>query len=317
MHPMKNTAGLLCVCLLATATSTFATTRRGVVINEQRLYRDSSVESKTVGRVTVGEEVSITGHEGELLEVSAPGKNAGWTLANGVVVLDDNPRAPALLFEAAESVAREDSPEVWRAAARLFRKAASLGHDGPYAPEARWRAAELAWRIEARTKAAISPSGAVAELAGVVRAYPKTRPAAEADFLLLRTGLCEYWEGTPGCPEAEIEMISQYLEKYSDSRRTAELRYALAYRHAALVEIYLQQGQLHFSAEKAVEHKAKARGVVESLLRQKESAASSGAASFDAASFDASWAARGERLLWSLDHNIGVFSGIEVALRRF
>ena len=27
--------------------------------------------------------------------------------------------------------------------------------------------------------------------------------------------------------------------------------------------------------------------------------------------------ARGERLLWSLDHNIGVFSGIEVALRRF
>ncbi len=304
---MKNTACLLCVCLLATATSSLATTRRGVVINQQRVYREARLESKTVGRVTVGEEVSITGHEGELLEVSAPGKNVGWTLANGVVVLDDNPRAPALLFEAAESVAREDSPEAWHAAARLFRKAASLGHDGPYGAEARWRAAELAWRIEARAKAAISPSGAAAELAGVVRAYPKTRAAAEADFLLLRTGLCEYWEGTPGCPEAEIEMIAKYLENYRDSPRTAELRYALAYRHAALVEIYLQQGQPHFSAEKAVEHKAKAREVVESLLRQKEGAAS----------FDASWAARGERLLWSLDHNIGVFSGIEVALRRF
>ena len=37
----------------------------------------------------------------------------------------------------------------------------------------------------------------------------------------------------------------------------------------------------------------------------------------EAARFDASWAARAERLLWSLDNNIGVFSDIEVALNKF
>lgn len=304
---MKNMVWLLCLCLLVATASASATAQRGVVTNEQRLYRDANLESKTVGRVTIGEELTIIGREGELLEVAALGRRAAWTLANGVVVLDDNPRAPALLFEAAEAVAREDSPEAWRSAARLFRKAASLATDGPYAPEARWRAAELAWRIEARTKGAISQSGAAAELGAVVRSYPKTRAAAEAAFLLLRTNLCEFWEGTPGCPEAEIEMISNYLREYPDSERAPELRYAIAYRHAALVEIYLQQGQPHFSAEKAVEHKAKAREAVESLTRQKDTAAS----------FAASWAARGERLLWSLDNNIGVFSGIEVALTKF
>ena len=221
------------------------------------------------------------------------------------MVLDNNPRAPGLLFQAAEVLAEEDSAQTWLTAARLFRKAASVVPDGPYAPEARWRAAELAWRIETRTTGSISPTGAVLELERVVRSYPKTGAAAEAAFLLLRANLCDYWESTPGCPEAEIGLITRYLEEYPDSERATELRYALAYRHAALVEIYLQQGKAHFSAEKAVRHKQQARQVVEALLPP------------GAASFDASWAARAERLLWSLENNIGVFSTIQVPLSKF
>ena len=172
-------------------------------------------------------------------------------------------------------------------------------------PEARWRAAELSWRIETRTIGSINPKGTIVELQRVVRSYPKTRAAAEAAFLLLRINLCDYWESTPGCPEAEIGLITRYLEDYPDSERTTELRYALAYRHAALVEIYLQQGKTHFSAEKAVRHKQEARQAVETLLGP------------GVVSFDASWAARAERLLWSLENNIGVFSQIEVALSKF
>ncbi len=303
---MKRKIALLCVWFLSTTSVAFAVEQRAVVTNRQHLYRKADLESKTMGRLTVGEEVTVRASKGVLLQVAAPGRQPGWTLANGLVVLDNNPKAPGLLFQAAEVLAEGDSPKDWIRASRLFRNAASLVLDGPYAPEARWRAAELSWRIVVRTAGVIAPSsGAVAELEGVVRSYPKTRAAAEAAFLLLRTNLCDYWDGTPGCPEAEIGLLARYLEEYPDSERTSELRYALAYRHAALVEIYLQQDKSHFSAEKAVEHKQKARQVVEALLHPK------------AARFDASWAARAERLLWSLDNNIGVFSDIEVALNKF
>ncbi len=302
MHSHKHRVVLLSLWLLAGATAVFGVAQRAVVTNDQRLYREARLESRTVGRVTVGQEVTVTAREGALLQVLLPGNRSGWTLANGVVVLDDNPRAAALLCDAADELAQQDSPDAWRAAARLFRKAASLASSGPYAPEALWRAAELAWRTEVRTTGAVAPSGAVTELAAIVRTYPKTSVAARAAFLLLRANLCEHWEGTPGCAEAEIVAISRYLEEYPNSEQAAELRYAIAYRNAALVEIYLQQDAPHFSAEKAVEHKAKAREAVEALLRQESGTA---------------WAARGERLLWSLENNVGVFSGIEAALRRY
>ena len=303
---MRRKIAVLCVWFLGSTSGAFAVGQRAVVTNAQHLYRKADLESKTIGRLAVAEEVTVTGREGTLLEVMVAGKERGWTLANGVVVLDNNPRAPGLLFQAAEALAEEDSAEIWLTASRLFRNAASLALDGLYAPEARLRAAELSWRIEVRTAGVVAPSsGAVAELEGVVRSYPKTRAAAEAALLLLRTNLCDFWEGTPGCPEAEIGLLARYLEEYSDSERASELRYALAYRHAALVEIYLQQGKTHFSAEKAVRHKQQARQVVEALLRP------------GPARFDASWAARAEQLLWSLDNNIGVFSAIQVPLSKF
>ena len=177
----------------------FAVEQRAVVTNRQHLYRKADLESKTMGRLTVGDEVTVRASKGVLLQVAAPGRQPGWTLANGLVVLDNNPKAPGLLFQAAEVLAEGDSPKDWIRASRLFRNAASLVLDGPYAPEARWRAAELSWRIVVRTAGVIAPSsGAVAELEGVVRSYPKTRAAAEAAFLLLRTNLCDYWDGNAG-----------------------------------------------------------------------------------------------------------------------
>lgn len=293
--------GLLApVAALGASPST--TSLRAVVTNDQRLYREARVESKTVGRIAVGEDATVIGREGTLLRITLPGERSGWTLANGIVVLDDNPRAAALLYEAANEVARAESVEAWSAAARLFRKAATAASTGPYAPDAAWRAAELAWRAEHRRTGRISD--AIKELEAVTRLFPKTRAAARAAYLLLRNELCEQWEGTPGCPLAEIGLISRYLEQYPDSEHAAELRYAIAYRHAALVEIYLQQPAPHFSPERAVEHKAKAREAVEALV---------GKHALEAAA----WAARGERLLWSLDNNIGVYSGIEVALTKF
>ena len=302
---MKSKILVLCVSMLGTTYAAFAVEQHAAVINNQHLYRKADLGSKTVGRLALGEQVSVTGREGVFLQVTAPRGERGWTLAIGLVVLDNNPRAPGLLFHAAEALAEEDSAQIWIAASRMFRKSASIVPDGPYASEARWRAAELSWRIETRTIGSINPRGTVVELQRVVRSYPKTRAAAEAAFLLLRINLCDYWESTPGCPEAEIGLITRYLEDYPDSERTTELRYALAYRHAALVEIYLQQGKTHFSAEKAVRHKQEARQAVETLLGP------------GAVSFDASWAARAERLLWSLENNIGVFSHIEVALSKF
>ncbi len=298
----RNTAALSLLIWLLAPTAVLSATQRAVVISDQRLYREARLDSKTVGRVMAGEEATVTGRQGALLEVSLPGNRAGWTLANGVVVLDDNPRAAALLFEAADTLAQQDSVQAWGCAARLFRKAASLVPGGPYAPEALSRAAELAWRMEIRTSGAVHEAGAVKELEAVVRAHPKTAAAARAAYFLLKSNLCEFWEGTPGCPEAESSLISRYLQEYPHSPQDAELRYALAYRHSALVEIYLDKEKTHFSPEKAVEQKAKAREVVGALHREHPGSI---------------WAARGERLLWSLDNNIGVYSGIELALRRF
>ncbi len=295
-----NRLRALALCLAAVGVAPAAPAERAVVTNNQRLYREARVESKAVGRITVGEEALVTGREGALIEVTLPDR-VGWTLANGLVVVESNPRASGLLYDAAHTVAQEDSPEAWRSAARLFRKAASLTPDGPYTPEALWRAAELTWRADLREIGPAAGSNVEKDLAALGRRYPKTSVAARAAFLLLRNTLCDDWDGTPGCPESEIGLISDYVGRHPGSPNGAEARYAIAYRHAALVEIYLQQGQPHFSAEKAVEHKTKAGEAVAALAHQEGGT---------------DWAARGERLLWSLENNLGVFSGIEIALRR-
>lgn len=316
----------LLVWLLAPTIAAAATAHRAVVTNDQRFYREARVQSKAVGRLTVGEEVTVTGRQGELLEISLPNQKTGWTLANGLVVLDDNPHAPALLFEAADSMAQSDTIESWQAAARLFRKAAALSCPadrppaaaagaqsgkpqaahangcGPlYAAEASWRAAELAYQAELRQTGTPSDKGSLADLAAVTQTYSKTPAAARAAFLLLRNSLCDSWDGTPGCPEAEIGLISNFLARYPDSAQAVEARYAIAYRHAALVEIYLAKDQPHFSPEKAVEHKATAVAAAEAVAGEAAGPL---------------WNARAERLAWSLQNNVGVYSAIEVALKK-
>ncbi len=310
MKLRKRTTLLLCLSMGVAAVAASADAERAIVINDQRLHREARLASKTVGRVAVGDEVTVTAREGALYRVSLPNDAAarravpvmGWTLANGLVILDANPRAAALLYEAADGIAQEDSLEAWRTAARLFRKAAALAQGGPYVPAALYRAAELTRLADVRANGPLAQTAATNELASLVRSYPKTPVAARAAFLLLRSSLCDSWDGTPGCPESEIGLISRYLVDYPESEKVHELRHAIAYRHAALVEIYLEQGKAYFSAEKAVEHKAKAREVVELLLQKAPGSL---------------WAARGERLLWSLENNVGVYSGIEVALRRY
>ena len=298
----KAAISTLFVCLLLPAAAVGHAIPRAIVVNDQRLYRDADVDSRTVGRILAGEEANIINSAGSLLKLSLPGDRTGWTLANGVVVLENNPRAAALLYEAADTLAREDSADAWQTAARLFRKAASVSSAGAYAADAMARAAELAWKAEFRKTGNVTDAGAGRELAAVVQTYPKTPAAARAAFLLLRNNLCELWEGTPGCPEVEIGLIERYLAEYSEAETAAELRYAVAYRHSALVEIYLQQDKPHFSAEKAVAHKQKARETVEELMRQHPGGL---------------WAARGERLLWCLENNEGVYSSVALALTRF
>jgi len=302
MDVRKSVLVSLAVWLLAPTAGAAAMAGRAVVTNNQRLYREARVRSKAIGRLTVGEEVTVTGRQGDLLEISLPNQKAGWTLANGLIVLDDNPHAAALLFDAADSMAETNSLDSWQAAALLFRKAAALTTAGPYAAEAAFRAAELAWQAEIRQTGAPSDKGSLADLAAVTRTYAKTPTAARAAFLLLRNSLCEHWDGTPGCPAAEVGLISDYLQQYPNSVHAAEARYAIAYRHAALVEIYLAKDKAYFSPEKAVEHKAKALAACEQLAQDPVATL---------------WRARAERLIWSLQNNVGVYSDIQVALKRF
>ena len=324
MDTRKTVLVSLVVWLLAPTAGAAAMAGRAVVTNNQRLYREARLRSKAIGRLTVGEEVTVTGRQGDLLEISLPNQKAGWTLANGLIVLDENPHAAALLFDAADSMAESNSLDSWQAAARLFRKAAALGCGtglqpvpaagerstktqaeslchSPYAAEAAFRAAELAWQAEIRQTGASSDKGSLADLAAVTRTYAKTPAAARAAFLLLRNSLCEHWDGTPGCPAAEVGLISGYLQQYPNSVHAAEARYAVAYRHAALVEIYLAKDKAYFSPEKAVEHKAKALAASEQLAQDTVATL---------------WRVRAERLIWSLQNNVGVYSDIQVALRK-
>jgi hypothetical protein len=301
MDVRKSVLVSLVVWLLTPTAGAAAMAGRAVVTNNQRLYREARLRSKAIGRLTIGEEVTVTGRQGDLLEISLPNQKAGWTLANGLIVLDENPHAAALLFEAAGSMAESNSLDSWQAAARLFRMAAALATAGPYAAEAAFRAAELAWQAEIRQTGAPSDKGSLADLAAVTRTYAKTPAAARAAFLLLRNSLCEHWDGTPGCPAAEVGLISDYLQQYPNSVHAAEARYAIAYRHAALVEIYLAKDKAYFSPEKAVEHKAKALAASEQLARDPVGIL---------------WRVRAERLIWSLQNNVGVYSDIQVALRK-
>ena len=105
-HSMRSKILVLCVSMLGTTYAAFAVEQHAVVISNQHLYRKADLESKTVGRLALGEQVSVTGREGVFLQVTAPRGERGWTLAIGLVVLDNNPRAPGLLFHAAEAPGR-------------------------------------------------------------------------------------------------------------------------------------------------------------------------------------------------------------------
>lgn len=286
----------LCLWLAAGAVCHAAEGQRAMIVNGQRIYREARTESKVVGQVTAGEEASVTGRDGPMLQVTMAAGRSGWTLATGVVILD-NPYAPALLFDAADRLAttEEAPPSTLQAAARLFRKVVSLKTESVYAAEAQWRAAQIDYNTLGA--AALNGVNTVAKL------YPKTQQAATASFLVVRAGLCEFWDGTPGCPAAESNAIAAWVNEYPEAEQAAEARYSLAYRHAALVEIYLQQGKPYFSAERAVEHKGRAREVVAQVQRLNAR--------------EPIWMARAERLLWCLDNNVGVMSNIETPLRRF
>lgn len=288
------------------------------------LYIQPDTGSQKVAQVQIGREMVILEKSGPWFNVEAntdvqeeqddqdtpemgddnstPQTLTGWMQAKGIVQ-DSTPDGDHILMGAAaneEALASTPSgpANAAQSARLLYTRIYEMFPNSTLAPEARWRAADIAWQVRKADIATLPSSKArqpylhqqmdEGALKKVIKLYPHTRWAALAAFDLIGNKLCGDWEGSTKCPETETELYEKYANDYPDGPRTARALYEAAYRQAVLTDMYKANGD-QGKADKAHEH---CRTLADQL---KQHFAGS------------DYALRAQMLVFKLDQNIPVF----------
>jgi outer membrane protein assembly factor BamD (BamD/ComL family) len=306
---------LLIATLLFGAPLSFAATERGVMVRVAQIYLSPDTSAPRIATIDRGREVAVIEKSHDWLHVLASlsepselseGRDiSGWILDKGVVRAT-TPNGDKVLFGEAVASEQEASRRGGRKGAdkdalRLYYRAAEYFPQSPVAGEALYRAADIRWQID-RADMLGRPSGrdTSTRLYGikedlmkqVIKKFPHTKWADLAAYNLLDNKLCGDWQGESKCPEKEAEVYEKYADEHPQSPVAAEALFNAAYRRAALVELYKNDGKTN----RIGDAKAKAVALAQRLI----------------ASFPQSdWAVRAQTLLYKLDQGIPTY-GIAV-----
>jgi outer membrane protein assembly factor BamD (BamD/ComL family) len=306
---------LLIAALFFGAPLSFAATERGVMVRVAQIYLSPDTNAPRIATIDRGREVAVIEKSHDWLHVLASlsepselseGRDiSGWILDKGVVRAT-TPNGDKVLFGEAVASEQEASRRGGRKGAdkdalRLYYRAAEYFPQSPVAGEALYRAADIRWQID-RADMLGRPSGrdpstrlyGIKEdlMKQVIKKFPHTKWADLAAYNLLDNKLCGDWQGESKCPEKEAEVYEKYADEHPQSPVAAEALFNAAYRRAALVELYKNDGKTN----RIGDAKAKAVALAQRLI----------------ASFPQSdWAVRAQTLLYKLDQGIPTY-GIAV-----
>lgn len=310
---MKRLA-FVSLVLLALGTSVFAAeTVRGIMVRQAQIYLTPAADSQKVGVIDQGREVAVLEDPGKgwihvlanLSQNRYTGEEkdvSGWMLDKGVVRAN-TPNGDKIVFGAAVDAEREASRRGGRKGAdtealRLYYRTYEYFPQSPLAGEALYRAADIRWQLDkydvnsrpsSRERSPNMRFGIDEELMNEVRKkFPHTKWSDLADFAKLDNKLCGDWQAESKCPEKEADMYEKYVEEHPQSPAVAEALYDAAWRRAALVSIYPNEGKSGKVAE------AKAR--VEALSQRLTSNYG-----------QTDWAARGAALLFMVQQGVPTF----------
>lgn len=271
---------LLLVATLALSVPAFsAETVRGVMVREAQIYLQPDTSSSKMAQIERGREVAILEAPvrgylhvlATLSENSETGERrdvSGWILDKGVIRAT-TPDGDKIVFGEAASSEAEASRRGGRKGAdqdamRLYYRCSEYFPQSPLAGECLYRAADIRWQLEkidvmrrpsARQRDPQLRFGMDEELMKQVRKkFPHTKWSDLADFHLIDNKLCGDWQGQSKCPEKEAEIYEKYADEHPQSPTAAEALYDAAWRQAALIDIYPNEGK----AGKVGEAKSKA-----------------------------------------------------------
>lgn len=306
---------LLLGCALLLAIPTFAAdTVRAIMVRSAQIYLHPASDSQRVGQIERGREVAILEDPGRgwihVLAMISQNRYtgeekdvSGWMLDKGIV-RPNTPNGDQIVFGEAVSSESEASRRGGRKGAdsdalRLYYRTYEYFPQSPLAGEALYRAADIRWQLDkidvfsrpsAREQSAnLRPYGMDEELMKEVRKkFPRTKWADLADFHLLDNKLCGDWQAQSKCPEKEADIYEKYVEEHPQSPAAAEALYDAAWRRAALVSIYPNEGK----SNKVAEAKARAAALCQRITSTYG---------------QTDWAARAQALLFMVQQDLPTF----------
>ncbi len=231
-----------------------------------------------------------------------PRHMTGWMLDKGLISAT-TPNGDQILFGEAVDSENEASRRGGRRGAavdarRLYARVAEYFPHSPLAGEALYRAADIAWQLDAAERAtrpsarARDPRDRIEipedEMKKVERKYPHTKWADLAAWHFIENKICGDWAAESKCPEREAEVYQKYADEHPDSPTAVEALYDVAYRYAALIEMYRTEGD----ARKSDDARQRAIAAAQKLLAKNP---------------PVDWAARAQRLLYMVQMGVPVY----------
>ncbi len=284
----------------------------GIMIRAAQIYLQPDTSSAKLATIERGREVHILEKSGDWIHAlctlnvnrdTGESKDiSGWLLDKGVI-RNTTPNGDKILFGEAASSEAEASRRGGRRGAdqdalRLYYRVYDYFPQSPLAGEALYRAADIRWQLE-REDVMTRPSARTANpgdrfgmdesaMKQVEKKFPGTKWAELAAFHLIDNKLCGDWEGLPKCPEREAELYEKYVQEHPQSPAAAEALYRAAFRQAALIVLYPNDGK----ANKVPEAKAKATELAQRVVSNYP---------------QTDWAARAQTLLYEIAQGIAVY----------
>ena len=240
-----------------------APAERAIIVREAYIYIAPDTSSTRMANLKRGQEVAILEPGRDWLHITqVDGNVTGWILDKGVV-RTSTPAGDEIVFGAAEDSEAEASRRYGRKgsdkdAMRLYYRMAEYFPHSPLAGESLYRAADIRWQLDALDVGTLPSSrqrnpimrAQIDEdwMHEVMRKFPGSKWADLAAYHLIENKVCGDWAGDTKCPEKETELYEKYVREHAQSPKAAEALYQAAWRQAALIQMYKDDGNANRSA---------------------------------------------------------------------
>jgi len=227
------------------------------MVREGYIYLSPDETSVRMANLARGQEVAILERSREWLHITqVDGSVTGWIIDKGLV-RTSTPEGDKIVFgtaadSEAEATRRYGRKGADKDAMRLYRRMAEYFPQSPLAGEALYRAADIRWQLDAydvNTRPSARERNPLLRaqieedwMREVIKKFPGTKWADLAAYHLIENKVCGDWAGDTKCPEKETELYEKYVREHPQSPKAAEALYQAAWRQAALIQMYKDDG---------------------------------------------------------------------------